>query len=125
MNPEQTSHEKRHFSRIPMDGNARLSCGAHTWETQLHDVSLKGALISRPKDWSGAVDEPCVLEVRLGDGDIVIQMDGAVAHSEAGMLGIRCSYIGLESISHLKRLVQLNLADAALLERELSELQAE
>lgn len=49
-------------------------------------------------------------------------MDGTVVHCEDGHLGFRCDHIDLDSISHLKRLVELNLSDEALLERELSEL---
>ncbi|VAX04921.1 hypothetical protein MNBD_GAMMA20-584, partial [hydrothermal vent metagenome] len=43
-------------------------------------------------------------------------------HSENDHIGFRCEHIDLESISHLRRLVELNLGDAKLLDRELSAL---
>jgi hypothetical protein len=38
------------------------------------------------------------------------------------LLGFVCRHIDLESISHLRRLVELNLGDESLLERELAAL---
>ncbi|WP_127476239.1 PilZ domain-containing protein [Sulfurivermis fontis] len=113
--------EKRHFQRIPMDGHAALFCGGDRWDSRLLDISLKGALIVCPTDWQADSASNCQLELRL-DGDVVICMDGTVVHCENGHLGFRCDHIELDSITHLKRLVELNLGDEALLERELTEL---
>ncbi|GAB4290395.1 MAG: PilZ domain-containing protein [Thiohalomonadaceae bacterium] len=113
--------EKRHFQRIPMDGQAALFCGGDRWDSRLLDISLKGALIACPADWEADSASHCQLELRL-DGEVVICMDGTVVHCENGHLGFRCDHIELDSITHLKRLVELNLGDAALLERELTEL---
>jgi hypothetical protein len=113
--------EKRHFQRIPMDGHAALFCGGDRWDSRLLDISLKGALIAAPADWDADSATNCQLELRL-DGDVVICMDGTVVHCENGHLGFRCDHIELDSIIHLKRLVELNLGDEALLEREITEL---
>ena len=112
--------EKRRFKRIPMDAPARIDCGDRQWQTTLIDISLKGALITVPDGWTSS-SERCHLEVLLEPG-VAIAMGGTVAHCNEQRLGFRCDHIGLESITHLKRLVQLNLGDEALLERELSEL---
>lgn len=114
-------NEKRHFHRIPMDGHAALFCGGERWDSRLLDISLKGALIAAPADWDADSAANCQLELRL-DSDVVICMDGTVVHCENGHLGFRCDHIELDSISHLKRLIELNLGDEALLERELTEL---
>jgi len=45
-----------------------------------------------------------------------------VAHVEGGRVGLRRTHIDIESVTHLRRLVELNLGDPALLERELHEL---
>ena len=116
--------DKRRFSRVAIDGEARLSCRSKSWSSRLLDVSLKGALISTPEGWIGAVGDSCRLELLLGSGEVTIGMDGTIAHAEAGHLGFHCEHIGLDSISHLKRLVELNLGDERLLERELGELSA-
>jgi hypothetical protein len=46
-------------------------------------------------------------------------MDTAVAHIEGTRVGLRCLHIDLDSITELRRLVELNLGDAAQLDREL------
>jgi hypothetical protein len=118
-------NDKRRFSRIPVDGIAHLRCsGGNEWSAELIDISLKGALISRPAGFSGELDAHCRLDLELGGGAVQIDMEGAIAHLEADHIGFRCEHIGLESVSHLKRLLELNLGDEALLERELTELAA-
>lgn len=113
--------EKRHFKRIAMDAPITLVCGDHKWHSRLLDVSLKGALIEAPDDWPDDNPGQCRLELQLDD-EVCITMEGTVVHSENGNLGYRCDHIGLDSITHLKRLVELNLGDESLLERELAEL---
>jgi hypothetical protein len=43
-------------------------------------------------------------------------------HSERAQVGFECEYIDLDSISNLRRLVELNLGDSVLLERQLGSL---
>ena len=52
-------------------------------------------------------------------------MDARVAHVGCGLLGVVCQLIDIDSATHLRRLVELNLGDPALLERELSALIAD
>jgi hypothetical protein len=118
------STDKRHFVRIAMEGRAQLICGTRNWDSRLLDVSLKGALISRPGTWPGGAGDSCHLEITLPDSNVTLRMEGAVAHVGDEVMGFRCDHIDLESISHLRRLLELNLGDERLLERELSELVA-
>jgi hypothetical protein len=43
-------------------------------------------------------------------------------HSDEGQVGFECEFIDLDSISNLRRLVELNLGDSMLLERQLGSL---
>lgn len=112
-------NDKRNFSRIPFDAMGRFCNDQGCHESQLIDVSLKGALISRPAGWSGKIGDQWNLELLLDNGNLTITMEVAVAHLEADKIGCRCEHIELESISHLRRLVELNLGDEAILDREL------
>lgn len=49
-------------------------------------------------------------------------MAGELAHVEGERSGVLCRSIDLESITHLRRLIEMNLGDAALVERELAAL---
>lgn len=110
--------EQRRFTRIPFDADAVLSGAGREWRCELIDLSLKGALIREPDGWTGAAGEHYRLMLTL-DEATRIQMDVSVAHRENGHVGLSCRDIDLDSITHLRRLVELNLGDASLLEREL------
>lgn len=117
----EPAQQRRRFTRIPFDAEARLSAGERQWAVELLDLSLKGALIARPQGWNSKAEGPLRLELRLSE-DALIVMDVSIAHQEADRLGLRCEDIDLDSITHLRRLVELNLGNPDLLERELASL---
>ncbi len=117
------ANEKRHFSRIPFDACVRVSSGGAAWESQLLDVSLRGVLIRRPDDWHPAIGQPFDLRITLnGDLEAVIQMQTAASHEGPACIGFTCEHIDLDSMTHLRRLVELNLGEPDLLDRELEAL---
>lgn len=113
--------EKRPFSRIQFHAPAVIRQGDQQWDSEVLDISLKGVLLALPDtvvlDTERAID----LEIRLNE-EIEIDMQCRIAHRENDHLGLACQKIDLESIQHLRRLMELNLGDAAAMERELSEL---
>ncbi|THF61144.1 PilZ domain-containing protein [Pseudothauera nasutitermitis] len=114
--------EQRRFSRIRFHSGATLSIGNRETACEVLDLSLKGALL-RPLDaFDAALGERCLLELRLDGEEAVVRMEGEVAHREAGRIGLTSREIDLDSITHLRRLLELNLGDAALLQREFSAL---
>ena len=126
MSQEPDFNEQRHFSRILFDADAQLVGAAGSWRCHLIDLSLKGALIDAPHDWNGRPGDRFLLELALGGGDeVVIRMEVSVSHIENDHVGFRCEHIDLDSITHLRRLVELNLGDAEVLDRELSALSSQ
>jgi predicted component of type VI protein secretion system len=117
----QADTQQRRFSRIPLDHSATLRDDQQHWDTRLLDISLQGALVETPATFVAVPAQRYVLSVHL-DGGPDITMEVAVAHQEDDKLGLDCKDIDVESITHLRRLVELNLGDPALLERELSAL---
>src|SRR5690606_8277324 len=95
--------------------------GERRWPVRLHDLSLKGLLVHRPEDWSPVPDVPLLAGVRLAD-DATVLMEVELSRDQDGLLGFNCLHIDIESITHLRRLVELNLGDSTLLERELAAL---
>jgi len=114
--------ERRRFSRIAFHRPSELDAQGERVSCELLDVSLKGALAEAPASFRGRVGLACALTIRLDAGDAIIRMDGEIVHREGAQVGIRCTGIDLESIAHLRRLVELNLGDEDLLHRELSAL---
>ncbi|MDE2089089.1 MAG: PilZ domain-containing protein [Gammaproteobacteria bacterium] len=121
MSTRDSDADRRHFSRIPFDAAVRVTGAAGTWDGHLIDLSLNGALITHPDDWRVERGERCTLSMSLG-GDIDIRMEAVVAHADAQRVGLQCTHIDLDSITHLRRLLELNLGDSRLLDRELAAL---
>lgn len=113
---------KRRFSRIQFECDSVLVVDQQRFPTQIADISLKGALVNKPDDWTVNIGASAVLEMRLLGSDILLRMQLEIAHEKDDRLGIRFVSIDLESISHLRRLMELNLGDSELIERELTAL---
>lgn len=117
----EPSHERRRFQRIAFDASTQLSQGTQHWAVQLHDLSLKGLLVDCPTDWNADPEQPLLARIEL-DPATTVTMQVALTHRQGRQLGFVCHSIDLESISHLRRLVELNLGDEDLLERDLAAL---
>lgn len=116
------SHEdRRRFKRISFDARTELTQGDKSWPVQLIDLSLKGLLIERPSPWLGDPDQSFIVDIHL-NVDIDVQMEVRLTHDDHNHLGFVCEHIGLDSVTHLRRLIELNLADHDELERELAAL---
>ena len=117
----ETENERRRFHRIAFDAPTEIIQGERSWAVELHDVSLKGLLIKRPDSWSGDPNQSFQAKIQLAD-DTQVLMEVVLTRTQADLLGFVCRHIDLDSISHLRRLVELNLGDENLLERELAAL---
>lgn len=114
-------HERRRHARIAFNVSAELIAADHRATTEIYDLSLKGALVSLPDGWPQAV-KSALLVIRLQGSEAVITMQVSVAHLHDSHLGLYCHHIDIDSITHLRRLIELNLGDESLLQRELAEL---
>jgi hypothetical protein len=114
--------ERRQFSRVPFNAQAHLlaESGEMHLNCKVIDVSLKGILVGIPEGWQGKLHDKFKVDLLLENAEVVIKMLCAVAHIDKDHIGFICEHIDLDSITHLKRLVELNLGDPDLLHRELS-----
>jgi len=117
----ESPDNRRSFSRISFDADTFLCQDENRWEVELIDISLNGVLVKLPDNWDGDASRDVSVYIHLGS-DAAINMITRLAHVADGRAGFQCDHIDLESISHLRRLVELNLADTEGLERELSHL---
>ena len=112
------TNDKRHFHRIFYDANITLSNESTTLPCKLIDISLKGCLLRFDTDWTGSLEDLYTLSLTLSD-EVSITMQASVAHVIGTDVGFKCEHIDIDSISQLRRLVELNLGDSNLLERDL------
>ena len=117
-------HERRHFVRVGFDAPALLTTATDAYSVHVQDLSLKGALLLVPAQASLAAGLQCQLTIPLADTGNHIAMSAEVAHTQGRHTGLLCRGIDLDSVTHLRRLIELQLGDPALLERDLGELTA-
>lgn len=113
--------DNRHFHRILYKADATLNCDNKTWLCEVIDLSLKGCLLGFDFAWKEDLEKTYTLTLQLSEHH-QIQMQLSIAHVIGNTAGFKCSHIDLDSISQLRRLVELNLGDSNLLERDLQAL---
>lgn len=118
--PNDPRNEKRRFSRIPFDANVLVSQDGKEWRSKMLDISLKGVLIETPDNWDAVSGERFHLDVIFADSGSLISCDISVAHIGQSHVGFEITQIDVESVAHLRRLVELNLSNPELLDRELT-----
>ena len=118
----QDPDNRRRFSRVLFDAPCSLHCQDNTWTSELLDISLRGVLVRRPEGWKAPLTSPFEITIDLDEHASGIVLAVELRHTEADQLGFEIRYIDLDSATHLRRLVELNLGDQSLLERELSQL---
>ncbi len=114
--------ERRQYSRIAFHTPARLVFPQHSLDAVVLDLSLKGALVRLPAETAVQEGSNCVIHVSLDSAGDQISMEARITHIEGRYIGLLCRSIDLDSVTHLRRLVELNVGDPELLNRELSTL---
>ena len=122
MNPAQPTSLRRHFSRIPFHSDARLHLPHGVHVIRVLDLALRGALVEALDAFPVALGEVCSLVLPLNESGEKIVMKGLVAHLDGARIGLECQHIDVDSLTNLRRLVELNLGDASLVDRELAHL---
>lgn len=122
-----TDAERRRFHRANLfDAKIRLLQGDTGYTTTVLDCSITGARVKRQPDWDFPLGTRLDLHWPLSpDNQDAISMQTEVAWISNQSLGLRCLHIDIDSIAHLRRLLELNLGDADLLERDLEQLLAD
>lgn len=117
--------ERRRYSRVIMQlrGFLQSDNGSEMVPVRILDVSLKGALVELPPN--------CSVPIYIGqrytctfalDVSAKIVMHMSCRHFQDGRVGLECVNTDAVSITHLKRLIELNIGRSELINRELSEL---
>lgn len=113
--------ERRRFSRIDFDARVEIAQSSKTWQAQLLDISLKGVLLAKMGSYQLQAKIPVLVKIILSDLT-TIAMTTRVIQDSPEQMRLACDSIDIDSISHLRRLIELNLGFDKAIERELSEL---
>ncbi|MCF6289935.1 MAG: PilZ domain-containing protein [Desulfobacterales bacterium] len=113
--------DRRNFQRIKFSTTSMLKVGDSPYQGDLLDISLNGALLrfdTLPPVHRGEI---CDLEIRLPASEISMNFKVELVHSDDGNeYGLKFISQDIETITHLRRLVELNMGDSEEFNREFS-----
>lgn len=114
--------DRRHFSRIVFDGQCNIDFNRQRYKAHLVDVCLTGALVEIEQAIDIEEGQNASVSIELLGANESIDILAILVKREEKLLHFKLENIDLESSSHLRRLLELNLGDAGLIERELHQL---
>ncbi len=110
--------DRRRFHRIAFQAPVTIEQGGQAWMTEMLDISLKGILARRPADWPKTLPATLFTFCLPLDEENAVRIEARLSHQEGDHLGFECQKIDIDSATLLRRLVELNLGDPELLNRE-------
>ena len=119
MTNDTDNEDRRLYHRVGFHANALLSCSESNTAVEILDISLAGALLkleSQPKNM-----DDVILEVKLSD-DANFEMRGSLVPYDDNHVALHRDLNQLENDYHLRRLLELNLGDPTLMERDVKTL---
>ncbi|MBU2512488.1 PilZ domain-containing protein [bacterium] len=110
---------RRNFSRVRFNSTVFLNYNGLHIESSLIDISLKGALVAPEELFEISKGDSCELEFHLNETDVILKINTMIVYLKGNNLGLKFINIDLESMIHLRRLVELNIGDPDKIQKEL------
>jgi len=114
--------DKRRFNRVNFVTEACIQTSSGLSAVQVVDISIKGVKVIDSNDSIPSDAENLFIVITLGDGVATIGLDCRVAFHREQEWGLEVTSMDLDSATHLRRLLEFNLGDKALVERDLEAL---
>ena len=120
-NHKNDTQQRRQYTRVPFNAEILMQSGNEEWTCNLLDISLNGMLVEPPHDMDINPNNPCAVALFLSD-DVIINIRVKIGHTADDRWGLQFINIDVESLQHLRKLLELNLKDPDLINRELNQL---
>ncbi|MCG9727352.1 PilZ domain-containing protein [Vibrio brasiliensis] len=114
--------ERRRFSRIVYQAQALLKQESTQVTALVSDLSLHGLLMTSEQSDLLDSGKQVDVEFSLPGSDVTIQLVGNIVGLNNNVIRLSIDHIDIESIGHLRRLVELNVGDDDLLHRDIEHL---
>lgn len=112
--------QHRHFKRIPFATEAQVIIAGQAYACTLMDISLRGALCHSPlKSLPLSLGAACEVRVILPSSEISLDFGAELVHCEHSEYGFRFTTQDTTTMTHLRRLLELNIGDSDQVEEEL------
>ena len=102
---------KRHFKRINFDAEASIEWEKDDYKLTVVNLSLNGALLETNQNVPFLIGDVFDLKIHLFASDIVLQFKAKLVHEEQNTFGVRFLSEDVDTITHLRKVLELNLGD--------------
>lgn len=109
----------RRFRRIPFTAEVTLHAGQETWSVELLDLAMKGAMIGSEEPLPLELGTRCSLCITLSGSPIALDFQAELVHCDSNHYGFKFISKNLETLTHLRKLIELNTGDAEATRSEL------
>ena len=103
--------DERRFRRIPFEAEVQIVLDNHNWNCRLLDIALKGALLESKIPLPLALGTVARLSLPLPGSTIILAFEAELTHREENRLGFKFLHENLETLTHLRTLLELNTGD--------------
>ncbi|MBM4053485.1 MAG: PilZ domain-containing protein [Planctomycetes bacterium] len=111
---------KRHFSRIHFEAHTQLKHHNTTYRGELLDISLKGALLQFKENIPVKLGDECELKIHLPSSNINLVFESKLVHIHQDHFGFKFISEDIDTITHLRRMIELNVGNHEKITDELS-----
>ncbi len=110
--------DRRHYQRVNFEMPAKISDGSRTFECEVIDLSIHGVLLKTDESVDSSNETLYELNIPLSDDSHTIRMSLKLTHQHPKGLGFVCENIDVDSITHLRKVIELNCGDSSILDRD-------
>jgi len=112
--------DRRNFQRVPFITKAEISCNSNRYHGKLINISLQGALVDSKGDITLEMGNRCELFIHLLDSEITLKFEADIVYQQENRFGFKFISEDIATISHLRRLLELNIGSSEVIDREVS-----
>ncbi len=112
--------EQRHYQRIGFRTEASIITSEATYACHLIDLALQGALFQCEAETPLAVGQKARLHIYLPDSDISLNFTAEMIHKHERFCGFLFLTEDVDTLVHLRRLLELNIGDTEKTDQEFS-----
>lgn len=118
---KNSNHERRRFTRIPLNKDVTLYSGMEALPSKIIDLSLKGTLLYCPENHLPKPGDLYRLSIPVDNSPAII-MNIQVIHVNEDTFGAEWTQIDMDSFAVLKRTIELNIKEEENLRKDIKTL---
>jgi len=103
--------EQRRFTRVPFDMKVTVERENERYQVEVINLSLKGMLLRFETPPPFSIGDWCRIQMDLLESGPLLEFKAEMVHNAAHVAGFKFIQMDVDSMSHLRRIVEFNLGD--------------